>query len=75
MVIGIGTSPQGRYVDSGQVSPGRRSTERRGDACGYASRRSATTPACGRGAIKRVVLVVVMVKWYATALPATTWMI
>jgi hypothetical protein len=74
MVIGIGTSPQGQYLDSGRVSPGRRSTERRGDACGYASRRSATTPACGRGAIKRVVLVVIMVEWYAAAPNEATWM-
>jgi hypothetical protein len=62
MVTCIGDLSSGECVDSRRVSPGRRSAVRGGDACGYVSRSSATTPACGRGEIKRVALVVIMLK-------------
>jgi hypothetical protein len=62
MVMGIGIL-SGQCMDSRRVSPGRRSAVRGGDAFGYVSRSSATTPACGRGEIKLLALVVIMVEW------------
>jgi len=49
-------------MDGRRVSPGRPAV-RGGDAYGYVSRASATTPACGRGEVKLLALVVIMVEW------------